>query len=313
MNIKNILHLFRIKNLVIIAITMILMQYFIVSHLLGYGFLEGGMQLLEFSLLVIATLLISIGGYIINDIFDVNADSINKPGKNLVGNLISEKAATSLYWITTVLGILLGTLTSYLINQINFAIIFFLSAGLLWFYSQKYSCQPLVGNIVVSVLSALSFGIVWLFEFYSLSSNAFIFAEVQPAFKIVNRIVFIYVTFAFSFTWLRETIKDIEDYKGDNRFGCRTLPVVYGISVSKIFGLILSIIILLLLVYIQWYFFRTGYLFQFYWFFIVDVLLLVILYKLYRANEKNDFTRLSSLIKITMFTGVLSMILFIMN
>lgn len=292
---------------------MILMQYFIVSQLLGYGFLEGGMQLLEFSLLVMATLLISIGGYIINDIFDVNADSINKPGINLIGNLISEKAATSLYWITTVSGVLLGTLTSYLINQINFAIIFFLSAGLLWFYSQKYSCQPIVGNIVISVLSALSFGIVWLFEFYSLSSNAFIFTEVQPAFKIVNRIVFIYVTFAFSLTWLRETIKDIEDYKGDNRFGCRTLPVVYGISVSKIFGLILSIIILLLLVYIQWYFFRTGYLFQFYWFFVVDVLLLVILYKLYRANEKNDFTSLSSLIKITMFTGVLSMILFIMN
>ena len=35
-------------------------------------------------------------------------------------------------------------------------------------------------------------------------------------------------------TLIREILKDMEDLKGDNTFGCRTLPIVWGIRRTKI-------------------------------------------------------------------------------
>jgi len=181
---KEIFRLTRWPNLVIIALSMSFILFFIISPILGTNALVDGMNWIQFSLLIVSTILISIGGYIINDIFDINADSINKPGKNTIGTHISINSAYRFYWTTTIIGVLLGTYLSYLINQINFGLIFLLSAGLLWFYSQKYQCQPIIGNLVISTLSAVSFGIVWLFEFYALSSNANVFVDVQSQFLI---------------------------------------------------------------------------------------------------------------------------------
>ena len=184
--------------------------------------------------------------------------------KNIVNRNISIGAAYKLYWLSTVVGILVGTYVSYRINQLNFGLIFIFSAGLLWFYSQKYSCQPLIGNLVVSVLSALSFGIVWLFEFYSLSGSPLLFTEVQTNFPIVNRIVMIYMGFAFFVTLIREVIKDMEDIKGDERFGCKTFAVNFGISASKILAIVFSSIALAASIFAQYYFYYADYMLQAY-------------------------------------------------
>ncbi len=306
----NIFRLIRLPNLVIIAITMLLVKYAMIGPLLGIIHFEGGMNMAEFSLLVLATLLISVGGYVVNDLSDTNPDSVNKPGKNLVGTVVSEKTANNIYWITTVSGVLMGTLVSYLINQINFGLIFLFSAGLLWFYSQKYSCQPLVGNIVIAALSAISFGIVWLFEFYALSSKPYLFTEVQSNFDLVTRMVSIYMCFAFIISLIREIVKDIEDYPGDDRFGCRTLPVKYGISVARLIASSVSLITLVFLIILQVYFSRAGLYPLFYGFAFLVVLMLLIIFKLQKSSKKEDYSNVSTLLKYLMLAGVLSMILF---
>jgi 4-hydroxybenzoate polyprenyltransferase len=240
----------------------------------------------------------------------MNADSVNKPGGNQVGGKFSVLFTQTLYWIFTIGGVLMGTLLSYLLNQINYALIFLFVAGLLWFYSEKYQCQPIIGNVVISVLTALSFGLVWLFEFFALSNHAGIFTEVQASFGIVNRLVLIYMGFAFVVSLLREVVKDIEDFAGDDRFGCRTFPVVYGKSKAQKLALGIAIAGLLATFWLQYYFFTASFTLLFVYFFVVDALFVSIVLFLKKAKEKNDFSRLSTLIKLLMLAGVLSMALF---
>lgn len=302
--------LIRWPNLLMIVISMKLLLFFVISPALGLEWFAGGMDVWEFSLLVLATLFIAIGGYLVNDFADMNPDSINKPGKNLVGGKFSVLMTNTLYWIFTVSGVVLGTLMSYLLNQINYGLIFLFVAGLLWFYSQKYQCQPLVGNIVIAFLSALSFGLVWLFEFFALSNNASVFTDVQSNFGMVNKLVLIYMGFAFLMSLLRELVKDIEDYEGDDRFGCRTFAVVYGKNKARILALIVLFVGLVASFWIQFYFYTASFILLFAYFFLVDVLFVWCIYLLLRVKQKADYSSLSLSIKILMFTGVLSMALF---
>lgn len=283
---------------------------FIITPILNIKVFLDGLSIGQFTLLVFSTIFIAIGGYIVNDIFDIHADSVNKLNiDSPVGNSISIETANILYWVFTILGVLLGTLLSYLVNQINFGLIFLFSAGLLWFYSQKYQCQPLVGNIVIAFLSAISFGLVWLFQFYSLSNNASVFVTAQTNFALVNRFVIIYMGFAFMVTLLREIVKDIEDYEGDNRFGCITFTVKYGIEASRILAVIVTYISLFASLFIQYTFLISNYYFLFGAFFTIDLLFITVIFMLHKASIKSTYSKLSSIIKIIMLAGILSMIL----
>lgn len=307
---KHFFKLIRWVNMSIVILSMSVMLLFLISPLLGLGWFQYGMGVGEFALLVFATVFIAIGGNIVNDIYDVNADSINKAGKNVVGKKVSVSTSWTLYWTFTISGILLGTLLSYFLNQINYGLIFLFSAGLLWFYSQKYQCQPLLGNFVISALSAMSFGLVWLFQFFALSNNAEAFSAVQNSFAIVNRMVLIYMGFAFVVSLIREIIKDIQDFKGDDRFGCRTFAVVYGIKKAKKLAIIITSLVLVAVFSAQYYFLILGFNLHFLYFFIVDALFLLMLFKIVKANQSKDFSKVSNLNKLIMLTGILSMLLF---
>jgi len=305
-----ILKLIRWPNLLIMLFSMSIILLFIIAPILNIKVFFDGLSIGQFTLLVFSTIFIAIGGYIVNDLFDIHADSVNKLNiDSPVGNSISIETANILYWVFTILGVLLGTLLSYLVNQINFGLIFLFSAGLLWFYSQKYQCQPLVGNIVIAFLSALSFGLVWLFQFYSLSNNASVFVTAQTNFALVNRFVIIYMGFAFMVTLLREIVKDIEDYEGDNRFGCITFTVKYGIEASRILAVIVAYISLFASLFIQYTFLISNYYFLFGTFFTIDLLFITVIFMLHKASIKSTYSKLSSIIKIIMLAGILSMIL----
>jgi 4-hydroxybenzoate polyprenyltransferase len=283
---------------------------FLVFPLLGLSWFKYGLGISEFALLVASTVFITIGGNIINDIYDVNADSINKPGKNVVGRKISVSNSWILYWLFTVVGVLMGTLLSYLLNQINYGLIFLFSAGLLWFYSQKYQCQAIVGNLVVAFLSALSFGLVWLFEFFALSNNAQAFSAVQNSFGIVNRMILVYMGFAFMTSFVREIVKDIEDIRGDNRFGCRTFAVVYGFETAKKLAIIVSLLLALCVFFAQYYFLSLGFNIHFWYFFIIDALVIFMIVKTLKASDIGGFAGISKVIKIIMLVGVISILFF---
>ena len=118
----------------------------------------------SFTCLVLATVFIAAAGYIINDIYDIEADSINKPNKAIVGKSISEDLANNLFIGFTVTGIALGIYATWQIDKNSYATIFLMVSALLYWYATTLKQSILVGNIVVSLLVALSILIVGVFE-----------------------------------------------------------------------------------------------------------------------------------------------------
>lgn len=288
---------------------MSLALFCVINPVLGLNPFESGLNITEFLLLLISTTFIAIAGYLQNDLVDINPDSVNKPGKNLVGRKFRVYIIQILYWVFNIIGILAGVLFSFLLGKINYSLIFLFSAGLLWFYSERYQCQPLIGNIVVAFLSALSIAIVWLFSFFALAREPVIFTAVQGSFSQLNKLMLVFIGFAFVTSLLREVVKDIEDFKGDDRFGCRTFPVVYGINKAKWLSMLIALIALAMSIWCQVFFFKSGYQMLFYGFFLIDLLYLTIAFMLNKSKIREDYRNISGLIKLLMVIGILSMAL----
>ena len=125
------------------------------------------------------------------------------------------------------------------------------------------------------------------------------------------RISFLYAGFAFVISLIREVVKDMEDMEGDRRYDCRTMPIVWGLNVSKMFVAVWIIVLILVLLALQFY------VLQFHWWLsalwcvaLIIVPLIWIFKKLFKAQTPGDFHILSTAIKLVMFTGILSMFFF---
>ncbi|HNX85613.1 MAG TPA: geranylgeranylglycerol-phosphate geranylgeranyltransferase [Bacteroidales bacterium] len=306
--------LIRLPNLGIIVLTQCLLRYCLLNPFLYKDFPGVQSTTWDFFILVLITLLIAAGGYVINDYFDVKIDQINRPDKVAVNRVITPRQAIKLHMILNALAILLGFYLAYRVKAISMALIFPFLSGLLWIYSAKYKRILIWGNVIVSFLSAFVILIVWLFEFFWIRLDPLLFSALIPDLQWVNRVFFAYALFAFLVTLFREVIKDMEDVQGDQPYDCRTLPVVSGLRFTSriVSGLIL--ITMLLLGYSQYLLYQTGldYLF---WYFLVAVQLpaLYLLIKLQQAKEKEDYHSLSTLSKIIMLAGILSMELILLT
>ena len=140
----------------------------------------------------------------------------------------------------------------------------------------------------------------------------------MPIFELGNhaqpklfRLAFLYAGFAFICSLIREAIKDIEDIKGDERYGSRSMPIAWGINASKVYIAVWMIVLIIILLTLQ------IYILQFRWWGLVAygvlaiiVPLALIFRKLFRASTPADYHSLSNLIKLVMLAGVLSMIFF---
>jgi len=127
----------------------------------------------------------------------------------------------------------------------------------------------------------------------------------------IERIGFLYASFAFISSLIREAIKDIEDLQGDEKYGCRTMPIVWGVNAAKVYIAVWLVVILALLVILQVYVAR----FEWWWamaysiVFIIGPFVLIFL-RLYKAKDQKDYHRLSNWTKLVMLTGILSMVFF---
>ncbi len=297
----------RWPNLLMMVLSMSLLLFLLIKPGLG---LENkvGMDFPEFVLLVAAVLLTAMGGYVINDLKDLQTDAVNKPEKNPFEKIFTKDMGWIFYWVFAIGGILSGALLSFLLGKSSYVLIFILTTGLLWFYATRYQCQPLVGNLVVAFLSALSFGLVWLYELMALQIHA---VQVdRSALLMVNVLVLIYMGFAFLVSLMREVVKDMEDVDGDTKTGCLTLPVSYGMKKAKNIALIVNLLGLFASFAIQWFFYENGFNVLFLFFFLVDLLFGTVLLKLINARRKEHFSALSLWIKLLMVAGILSIGLF---
>jgi 4-hydroxybenzoate polyprenyltransferase len=245
--------LIRIPNLAIIAITQYSIRWFILKPLLSVAGFRVQLNLLQFSMLVLSTVSLAASGYIINDYFDRKLDLVNRPGRVIVGRLISRRYAMFFHILFTSIGILAGAYLAHSIHRLSLTIIFIFVALVLWFYSTTYKRQLLVGNIIISILVGIVPLMVLLFEFPLLVKRYELYTLATGInFDYLLFWVCSYAGFAFLLNLIREIIKDMEDFEGDSIFGRQTVPIIWGIRTSKqivtglITGMILPILYLLL-------------------------------------------------------------------
>jgi len=305
---KPYLQIIRPVNLLIIVGTLFLVRYAIFQPVFHQNHLEGLMPWWQFMLLVLTTILIGAGGYVINDVLDVELDAVNKPGKQIINRFISSERGKNIHIRLTVAGVITGMVFSYLSGNIMLGILFVIIPTALFYYSYKYKYQPLVGNLVVAAISAMVVVIYWIFEFYHLKSQPLHFIDASHYFVVLNRFVLAFAAFAFMVSLMREIVKDAQDMEGDARYGCKTLPIMMGIPFTRILVIILELVTMAGLGWFQFLLYRSGYTVMAYLLFLTQLIFLIALIKTFRATEKLQFARLSLLFKIIMVTGMLSLV-----
>jgi 4-hydroxybenzoate polyprenyltransferase len=299
------LRLLRFKNLLIIALTMYLMRYAIIAPQLKLLNLSFQFSTFHFVLLVLATMLITAAGYVINDYFDTKTDMLNHPGKVTVGKSISRRLAIIIHIGLNLMGCVFGVYISFYIDIPVLSFIFLMIPGILWFYSTTYKRQFLIGNIIVAFLTALVPLMVLLFEVPMLT-RAFGSQMLEQQVTLNSLAIWVggYAFFAFLLTLVREIVKDIEDFEGDNAFGRKTLPIVLGVNNTILIldGFLLLVIGLLVYMLI---FFVPDFLSQVYVSLLIILPLAASVYLLHKASEQKHYHRISSLLKIIMLSGVM--------
>jgi 4-hydroxybenzoate polyprenyltransferase len=303
------LRLVRSLNLLFIVITQALFQYFIVVPMFRNLPYSPALPLKYFILLCLSSVLIAAAGYIINDYFDLNIDRINKPGKIVVERLIKRRWAIIWHWVLSFTGVLLGFYVGWRagVFWLGFANLGCVIA--LWFYSTTFKKKLLSGNVIISLLTAWVILVIGFITHYRMATNFSLYGAINAS-KLL-RFTFLYAGFAFIICLIREVVKDIEDMNGDMKYGGRTMPIVWGVHVSKVFaGTWLAVLIAALAIVF-------AYVLQFKWFvsaayclLLIIIPLLFIFRKLSKAQTTEDFHKLSNWIKFVMFTGILSMVFF---
>jgi 4-hydroxybenzoate polyprenyltransferase len=273
--IQSFLRLTRVWNLFIIAFAQYFTAYFLLNQEIWWDW--------SLHMLVLSTTMIAAGGYVINDYYDVKIDFINKPDRVVVGKSIGRRFAILFHSLLSLGGIGIGFFLSWWVLGIHV-----ISTFLLWWYSNNLKRLPLIGNLMVALLTGMSIAIVEVLYWSS------------------NRLVIIYSLFAFFMTLVREIIKDMEDLKGDNSFGCKTLPIVWGLRKTKV---VVYAILSLFSASVIWINYRWVQVPLSYFVVLLFFPLILFVMRLYRADTIRDFSTLSQFCKVIMLLGILSMVI----
>ncbi|MBC7391650.1 MAG: geranylgeranylglycerol-phosphate geranylgeranyltransferase [Opitutaceae bacterium] len=271
---KALFKLVRWPNLILVLLTQYIVFAFIVKN--RETEISSFLPSIAFFILSVGTLFIAAAGYIINDYYDIKIDLVNKPGRIVIGRIITRRQALLIHSILNFSAIGLGLFLSWKV-----ALYFAACAFLLWLYSNYLKRTPLIGNIIVSLLTSAT---IWIISLY---------------YRENDKLIYIYSLFAFFISLLREVIKDIEDTKGDATYGCKTLPILIGVRKTKIF--LYGVLILFAVLFLNHFksFHGLNY--------ILLILLLYLGFKLFWADKQKDYTELSLFCKWFMLAGALSL------
>ena len=286
------LRLIRSKNLLIIIISFFVFEVYILE-----SYLNELSTNINFFLLLSITLLITASGYIINDIFDVNIDQINKKDKVFIGKKYSKNTGKTLYFIMIIFSILLSVIFCYRIGKMYLISIFISCIYILWLYSKSLKNKFFLGNITTSFLVSLSI------------INLVIFSELEIN-KNSKLIIYSYAYLSFLINLIREIIKDIEDIKGDLKYNSKSIPIRLGIKNSKLICYILLSILFISISYILLENYKYSYLEititqTIIYYLIIISLIIYCIISIIKAKQKYHYSKISLLIKGIMIISIL--------
>ena len=227
----------------------------------------------------VAAGLIGSGGMVVNDLFDVEIDRINKPSRPLPSGGVSLRSASFFYATLTGAGLLLNILLPP-IDQ-------WIAAGasvLIFLYSYKLKGTPLVGNIVVGGLTGLAF-------LYGGAAVGNTDRALMPA------------LFAFLINLGREVIKDMEDVEGDARLHAMTFPIKYGMKSAAVAATVFLSTVMAS-TFIPFVDRQYGITYLVIVVLGVDFVLLFVIASLWKDMTQKNLNRLSTILKFDMLIGL---------
>ena len=233
--------------------------------------------------LILASVAAIASGYIINNFYDSEKDSINRPQQVSVEKMVSQNTKLILYFILNISVIIAA-------SYVSFRAVLFFSVYIfaIWFYSHKIKKRPVVGNLTSAILTITPFFAIFLY------------------YKNFSSLIFVFGFYLFLVLSMRELIKDLQNLKGDLLQNYKTIPVVYGEKYAKLMIIVLvvcnvSVTIFLLKSYTlerMDYFFYTS-----------ISLLFVVLLLLPKAQSRQQYSRIHILLKLLVLLGVFSIVL----
>ena len=301
---KSIFLLSRPLNLFIVAVTMYITRYVILADILeksGTGRLL--LKDLHFSMLVLAAMLITAGGNIINDYFDLKVDKINKPEKVIVGKSVNRKVAILMHQGMNAIAFALLIWVCY---HYSFWQLFLLPIAimfLLWWYSPVFKKRPLVGNLLVAFCTAAVPVFAAITDLQLLQPTL---SGADWNGMNLHSYAWLWVMaiagFAFVLTMIREAVKDAQDEPGDRTEHYQTLPIVWGIQRTKRYVLSWIGVFMIMVAFCAT---RIVSLNDLIWMVACLVFpMLMSLYFVVRANSAKDFGFVSRWIKLVMLGGL---------
>ncbi len=306
---KDIMRLVRWSNLLFLAALVWVMEKWVATPILVKAAFGEQLPGYILWLIILATVLIAAGGYVINDYFDVKIDRINRPDEVIVTRSISKPAAMRLSMILSGVGIACGIAVAVLLRSLTIGILFVLIPGLLWFYSSSYKRLFMVGNLIIALLAGVTPIVVAMTNVAVLQLR---YETILPYTTLVHDIYAWlggYALFAFLLTWIREIIKDMQDQMGDRELECHSMPVVWGEKWTKVFVTGLIVVTLAIIGHLWWHIlpFPTTWTSLSTRYIALGIVtpLLCTIWLLWSAKIPSDYKACQQVVKFTMLIGML--------
>ena len=233
-------------------------------------------------IIVLLTAISTSSGYIINNFYDSEKDKINRPKTFILGNLISERYQIKTYFFLCFITFLISFLISY--KVVLFYSFYMFS---IWLYSYKIK------------------RLFWLSNFFSTALVVYPFFGVTLYFGAFNFEVILHAFFLFILLFVRDLVKDLQNFNGDWVQQYRTFPVIYGVLKTKFFAtffILISFVLIIELLKIpigdmRFYFISSM------------VYVLIWTFFLWIASKQKEYLWLRNFLKFWIIIGVFSITL----
>jgi geranylgeranylglycerol-phosphate geranylgeranyltransferase len=251
-----------------------------ISVVLGAYLAAGSISpIINVIVIAVAAYILLSAGNAFNDYRDIETDRINKPSRPIPSGQVSRRTALVFAIVLFVVGTGLGLA----VNWVAFSVACIVSV-LLVLYTIEFRQLLLVGNIVIGLLTGLTFvsgGI----------AVGAIGGSIIPA------------VFAFLFTAAREIVKDIQDVKGDDMIGLSSLPIRWGKRKAMYVSLVFMALVILIS---PWPYFLDIY--SLYYLISVvigvDLVLIYCMLVLLTGLTEQNAARVANIMKFDIFIGL---------
>lgn len=277
------LKLIGFENLIVLAFAQFIIKYGFLDY---YPDLVLALNEKNYSLLVLASVLIAAGGFLINNI---TAASSQRYG-------LSESAAYYIYGAFTIGGLAIGYYLSNLIGRPSFLLVFGLTVATLYFYATSLRNSLLLGNIAISFIIALSVMVISVFCVFPIITE-----DNRHLMATIFDLLLDYSIFTLVIGFMITLVNDLKETDTDYNSGLSTLPIAIGkartAKVVFVFGLIATAMLL---------YYANAYLKELLWalgFGLLFILgpIIYFLINIWTAKTQKEFATLEIILKLVLF------------